>query len=90
VIHTLRTILPFAQPRYELPEAGPSKRAQADYATLPLLNQPFLLNDALTRTYKAQYSNIYFQRLLQLRAIVAEAAKRRWDHVQGKCREAVD
>ena len=70
--------------RYDLPEAGPSRRPQADYAALPLLNQPFLLNDALARTYKAQYSNIYFQRLLQLKAIVAKAAKQRWAHVQGE------
>ncbi|KAI5453853.1 DNA polymerase delta small subunit Cdc1 [Naganishia albida] len=67
----------------ELPEAGPSKRAEAAYAGLPLLNQPFVLNDALTRTYKAQYSNIYFQRLLQLRKIVADAAGKRWAHVKG-------
>ncbi|GHJ84295.1 hypothetical protein NliqN6_0697 [Naganishia liquefaciens] len=67
----------------DLPEAGPSRRPRADYAPLPLLNQPFLLNDALTRTYKAQYSNIYFQRLLQLKATVAAAAKQKWAHVQG-------
>jgi hypothetical protein len=69
--------------RLDLPEAGPSRRAEATYAALPLLNQPFVLNDALTRTYKAQYSNIYFQRLLQLRQIVASAAEKRWAHVKG-------
>lgn len=50
---------------------------------MPKLSKPFLLDDVMTRSYKAQYANIYFLRLMQLRPVVAKVANERWKGVKG-------
>nr|XP_019043001.1 DNA polymerase delta subunit 2 [Kwoniella bestiolae CBS 10118]OCF21931.1 DNA polymerase delta subunit 2 [Kwoniella bestiolae CBS 10118] len=58
-------------------------RPNPSYSTLPELTKPFIL-DSNNRSYKHQYANIYFVRLVELRPIVEERAKERWKNVRGK------
>ncbi|ORY25755.1 DNA polymerase alpha/epsilon subunit B-domain-containing protein [Naematelia encephala] len=58
-------------------------RPTTTYSSLPELSKPFLI-DAAHRSYKHQYSNIYFVRLVELRPIVEERAKEKWSSVRGK------
>ncbi|KAL7422155.1 DNA polymerase delta small subunit Cdc1 [Cryptotrichosporon argae] len=62
---------------------APLRRATADYTSLPELSAPFLLDPA-TRSYKHQYSNIYFVRLVELRPVVEANAARKWKDVRGQ------
>jgi DNA polymerase II small subunit/DNA polymerase delta subunit B len=76
------------------PSSEPSRRQTATYSSLPELSKPFLLDPA-SRSYKHQYSNIYFVRLVELRPIVEERAQERWRSVRGQslrcfCRYAAD
>lgn len=65
-------------------EAGePPKRPVVAYSSLPQLSSPFFIDPAL-RSYKHQYSNIYFVRLVELRPIVEEHAEKRWANVKGE------
>lgn len=64
-------------------EAGqPLQRATAPYSSLPELSAPFLI-DSGQRSYKHQYANIYFVRLIELRPVVEERAAQRWKNVRG-------
>lgn len=64
-------------------EAGePPKRPTVAYSSLPELSAPFFIDPA-SRSYKHQYANIYFVRLVELRPIVEEQAAERWAHVRG-------
>jgi DNA polymerase delta subunit 2 len=67
----------------DFPAAESSRRASAEYKPLPKLTKPFLLDDVKARSYKAQFANIYFLRLLQLRPVVAKVANERWKNVKG-------
>ena len=69
----------------ELPEPTSEalKRPTATYSSLPALSKPFLIDPAL-RSYKHQYANIYFVRLVELRTIVEERAHERWSAVRGR------
>ncbi|BEJ16257.1 hypothetical protein CspHIS471_0508620 [Cutaneotrichosporon sp. HIS471] len=65
-------------------DAGePPKRPVVAYSSLPELSAPFFIDPA-SRSYKHQYSNIYFVRLVELRPIVEEHAAERWANVRGK------
>jgi DNA polymerase delta subunit 2 len=46
-------------------------------------NQDLFVIDARNRSYKHQYSNIYFTRLHQLKSPVQEAAAKRWNKTPG-------
>jgi DNA polymerase II small subunit/DNA polymerase delta subunit B len=46
------------------------------------IDNPFLL-DVKTRSYKHQYSNIYFTRLHQLKAIIQGVADSKWKTIPG-------
>nr|WRH23603.1 DNA polymerase delta subunit 2 [Naematelia aurantialba] len=63
--------------------SAPLVRPTTTYSSLPELSKPFLI-DSAQRSYKHQYSNIYFVRLVELRPIVEEQAKERWSAVRGK------
>ncbi|CAD6578096.1 MAG: hypothetical protein TREMPRED_002110 [Tremellales sp. Tagirdzhanova-0007] len=58
-------------------------RPTSSFSTLPELSKPFLL-DPRARSYRHQYSNIYFVRLVELRPIVEERALERWQGVRGR------
>ncbi|GMK55458.1 hypothetical protein CspeluHIS016_0205140 [Cutaneotrichosporon spelunceum] len=58
------------------------KRPVVAYSSLPELSSPFFIDPA-TRSYKHQYSNIYFVRLIELRPIVEERAVERWANIRG-------
>lgn len=64
------------------PAQGPSRRPTTSYSLIPELSKPFILDPA-SRSYKHQYSNIYFVRLVELRPIVEVKAQERWAHVRG-------
>lgn len=64
-----------------VPESG-VKRPTSSYSSLPELSKPFLI-DPSSRSYKHQYANIYFVRLVELRPIVEERAGERWKNVKG-------
>jgi DNA polymerase delta subunit 2 len=66
-----------------IPESGPLKRPSTNYSSLSELSKPFLI-DPSSRSYKHQYANIYFVRLVELRPIVEERAAERWHGVRGK------
>lgn len=68
----------------DLPDSISNLRKTAPYRPLPTLNEPFLLNNVVTRNYKTQYANIYFTRLLQLRPVVARVAAERWGKTPGE------
>lgn len=61
----------------------PTKRPVVAYSSLPELSAPFFIDPA-SRSYKHQYSNIYFVRLVELRPIVEEHAAERWANVRGE------
>ena len=69
----------------ELPEPTSEalKRPTVTYSSLPALSKPFLIDPAL-RSYKHQYANIYFVRLVELRSVVEERAQERWAAVRGE------
>lgn len=64
-----------------VPETG-TKRPATSYSSLSELSKPFLI-DPSSRSYKHQYANIYFVRLVELRPIVEERAGERWKNVKG-------
>jgi hypothetical protein len=66
-----------------LPDTTPPQRPSATYSSLSELSKPFLIDPSL-RSYKHQYANIYFVRLVELRPIVEERAGERWGGVRGK------
>lgn len=49
------------------------------------LSSPSFLVDAKNRSYKHQYSNIYFTRLATLKQPVQERAAAKWKDLGGKC-----
>lgn len=60
------------------PEPGDLlRRPSVPYSSLPELSKPFLI-DPSKRSFKYQYANVYFVRLVELRPIVEEHAKRLW------------
>lgn len=61
----------------------PLRRPSAPYSSLTDLAKPFYI-DPTTRSYRHQYANIYFVRLVELRNIVERAAAERWKGVRGK------
>ncbi|WVQ78160.1 hypothetical protein IAT38_000241 [Cryptococcus sp. DSM 104549] len=64
------------------PEATAITRPNPSFSHLTEFSKPFLL-DPSTRSYKHQYANIYFVRLVELRPTVEERARERWKSVQG-------
>lgn len=64
-------------------EEEPPRRPTVAYSSLPELTAPFLI-DAAHRSYKHQYSNIYFVRLVELRPVVEQRAEKRWENVRGR------
>lgn len=66
--------------KYE--EDAPARRPVVDYSTIPELSNKFVI-DPKQRSYKHQYSNIYFVRLVELRPMVEERAAKRWSKVRG-------
>lgn len=65
------------------PSNNPPRRPTTSFSSLPQLSKPFLL-DPTARSYRHQYSNIYFVRLVELRPIVEERAKERWGGIRGE------
>lgn len=61
----------------------PLRRPVVPYSPLHELSAPFLI-DPSKRSYKHQYSNIYFVRLVELRPMVEAEAKRKWKKVRGR------
>lgn len=59
------------------------KRPTTSYSALPELSKSFLLDPA-QRSYRHQYANIYFVRLVELRPIVEQEAQERWKSVRGE------
>lgn len=55
----------------------PNQRPVVPYSSLPELSKGFFI-DPSKRSFKHQYSNIYFVRLVELRPIVEEHAKQLW------------
>jgi hypothetical protein len=70
------------QPLYVHP-GPPPRRPNPSYSSLPELSRPFLIDPA-HRSYKHQYSNIYFVRLVELRPVVETRAQERWKRVRGE------
>lgn len=68
----------------EVPESSATalKRPTVSYSGLPELSKPFIV-DQEHRSYKHQYSNIYFVRLVELRPVVEQQANERWTGVRG-------
>jgi DNA polymerase delta subunit 2 len=66
-----------------IPETYPPQRPPTTYSSLSELSKPFLI-DPSSRSYKHQYANIYFVRLVELRPIVEERAGERWGGVRGQ------
>ncbi|WWC69696.1 uncharacterized protein I206_103639 [Kwoniella pini CBS 10737] len=64
------------------PSGSVSTRPNPSYSTLPELSKPFIL-DSSSRSYKHQYANIYFVRLVELRPIVEDRAQEKWKSVRG-------
>jgi DNA polymerase II small subunit/DNA polymerase delta subunit B len=56
-------------------------RKQTSYDVWSEKRDQLLLKE---RTYQQQYSNFYFQRLVQLKPHVTAEAKHRWSHLSGK------
>ena len=50
----------------------------------PTANSPCFVIDAKNRSYKHQYSNIYFTRLAMLKKPVLERANARWKDLDGR------
>ena len=69
--------------RLEEPEGPSSHRPTTSYSNLPELSAPFHI-DSVQRSYKHQYSNIYFVRLVELRPVVEKNAQERWGSVRGE------
>jgi len=66
--------------KYE--EGAAPRRPVVPYSTIPELSNKFVI-DPKQRSYKHQYSNIYFVRLVELRPRVEERAAQRWAKVRG-------
>lgn len=64
------------------PSQVPSQRPTTAYSSLSELSKPFLI-DPSSRSYKHQYANVYFVRLVELRPIVEQRAAERWKNVKG-------
>jgi DNA polymerase delta subunit 2 len=65
-------------------EPGPApRRPNPSYSSLPELSKPFVIDPA-NRSYRHQYSNVYFVRLVELRPIVEKRAEERWKAVRGE------
>ncbi|KAJ7581047.1 DNA polymerase alpha/epsilon subunit B-domain-containing protein [Mycena floridula] len=65
-----------------LPSQSVASRATTSILP-PTEGTPSFILGAKHRTYKHQYSNIYFVRLRILRQLVEQAAERRWHHIKG-------
>ncbi|CAK9780848.1 unnamed protein product [Cutaneotrichosporon oleaginosum] len=66
-----------------LSDAERPSRPVVAYSSLSELSAPFFI-DPTSRSYKHQYSNIYFVRLVELRPIVEARAAKLWAKVRGK------
>lgn len=64
------------------PEKSPSLRPAPPYDPLIELSKPFTI-DPTSRSYKHQYANIYFVRLVEQRPTVEEKAREKWKNVKG-------
>ncbi|OWZ59501.1 DNA polymerase delta subunit 2 [Cryptococcus neoformans c45] len=64
------------------PEEMPSIRPTPSYDPLAGLSKPFTIDPA-SRSYKHQYANIYFVRLVEQRPTVEEKATEKWKDVKG-------
>lgn len=64
------------------PEGNPSLRPTPSYDPLIELSKPFTIDPA-SRSYKHQYANIYFVRLVEQRPTVEEKAREKWKNVKG-------
>lgn len=64
------------------PEGSPSLRQAPSYDPLIELSKPFTIDPA-SRSYKHQYANIYFVRLVEQRPTVEEKAREKWKNVKG-------
>ncbi|WVR04983.1 hypothetical protein IAU60_001995 [Kwoniella sp. DSM 27419] len=65
------------------PSDGRLSRPNPTYSTLPEQSKPFVVAPE-SRSYKHQYANIYFVRLVELRPTVEDKAKERWKGIRGK------
>lgn len=65
------------------PISASSKRPVVPYSSLPELSKPFYIDPA-QRSYRHQYANIYFVRLVELRPVVEQRAAERWAGVRGE------
>ncbi|KAK7043698.1 DNA polymerase delta small subunit Cdc1 [Paramarasmius palmivorus] len=65
-----------------LPKSPAPKRSVTHVVTPAELSSSFVIAPA-QKTYKHQYSNIYFTRLRHFREIVEERARRRWKDLDG-------
>lgn len=64
------------------PQEMPSIRPTPSYDPLAGLSKPFTIDPA-SRSYKHQYANIYFVRLVEQRPTVEEKATEKWKDVKG-------
>lgn len=64
------------------PEGIPCIRPAASYDPLTELSKPFTIDPA-SRSYKHQYANIYFVRLVEQRPAVEKKATEKWKDVKG-------
>ena len=76
---------PLADQMDPLPEPSGSvtKRPTAAYSSLPELAGPLYVPPE-DRSYRHQYANIYFVRLVELRPVVEQTAMERWGRVRGQ------
>ena len=51
-------------------------RVEVKYDELPELRDELIIKD---RTYRQQYANLYYVRLMQLRPTVSEIARAKWE-----------
>ncbi|ESK85888.1 DNA polymerase subunit delta-2 [Moniliophthora roreri MCA 2997] len=65
-----------------LPKSSSSKRAVTQVLTPTELTTSFVIVPA-QKTYKHQYSNIYFTRLRHFRDLVEQRARKRWEDLDG-------
>ncbi|WRT66895.1 uncharacterized protein IL334_003859 [Kwoniella shivajii] len=65
------------------PSSTNLRRPNPSHSALSELSKPFIL-DSSSRSYKHQYANIYFVRLVELRPVVEERAQERWKSVRSK------
>ncbi|KAF9066872.1 DNA polymerase alpha/epsilon subunit B-domain-containing protein [Rhodocollybia butyracea] len=68
----------------ELVPISDSQLKRATTTVVPVSQEtPSFIIDSKNKSYKHQYSNIYFLRLLALRDSVIQAASKRWDNLPG-------